>query len=810
MMRQALLAIALIASFGARAQLPDGKHVFSFEDALQRSEVEAAVVSPDGTSVAVQVARSLAEPGMHAGASRPAVQPRGDIWLFDANLNHAHKFPAEDLWVWAPAYSPSGRKLAALRSDHDGRVGLIVWDVATRGSVSWTNVEIDVYAALNAHGIPDLNQAGSLLRTRPFMWVDDQTVLLVDRNGVQQQYGLAPASATATYAALRERTKSGQRSVRVWNEQSPTEGAANRLMTLNVETGKAVVHYEGDVRGVSLSPDRAHAALLVAIHHLKPTGDAMDPPLRSIHLYDDHVAMALVIQPLAIQGAGRSVEDVRLAGPVAPSRLPLWSDDGRRIAVAGRASYSGRATSNDDAAWEVEVDTLKARKVPARSALDAELIANLLAGEGVNADDAIERRPQLLHTNDLLFFGQLPGRVWRFAADRYLLWSERQVQVMSSQGTVLLPGEYDFVYAADIGTEDSRFVLLRGEQHFSLHVPDQEPVLTALEKPLQADILAATGFRELTLYKRDGEAGTSLHLLRRNTPAVSVMPFNRHMNAIATPPVRELQLEIGGRRLTGTLRLPPHRLPTDRHPVVIWAYPGSLPAANSRSHRVNSTSSRHHPFQYLLGKGFAVFYAPFPVEDGVNPDGPLQMAVDAVTPWLALLDQQTEVLKGEYAFWGHSNAGYVGLALAAKTNAFKAIAVSSTFPDLHWTLDAGLEFSALDSAGEIMQARRVVYEHEAQPYALGAPPWKAQAQWIGNSPVFNLDRATTPMLLLVGEFDFATARPMERVYSILRGRGVPVELAQYWGEAHVITSPGNLLDTWIRTEDFFKKYLRMH
>lgn len=123
-------------------------------------------------------------------------------------------------------------------------------------------------------------------------------------------------------------------------------------------------------------------------------------------------------------------------------------------------------------------------------------------------------------------------------------------------------------------------------------------------------------------------------------------------------------------------------------------------------------------------------------------------------------------------------------------------------------LEASLEITTLDSAGEIVQARRAVYEYETQPYALRSPPWDAEDEWIRNSPGFNLDGVTTPMLLLEGEFDFAP-RSMERVYSILHARGVPVEMAQYWGESHVIESPGNLFDTWTRSERFFRRYLRM-
>lgn len=123
-------------------------------------------------------------------------------------------------------------------------------------------------------------------------------------------------------------------------------------------------------------------------------------------------------------------------------------------------------------------------------------------------------------------------------------------------------------------------------------------------------------------------------------------------------------------------------------------------------------------------------------------------------------------------------------------------------------MEASLEITTLESGGEILQARRAVYEYETQPYAFSSPPWDSQDEWIRNSPAFNLGSVSTPMLLLVGEFDFAP-RSMERVYSVLRGRGVPVKMAQYWGESHVIASPGNLFDTWTRSENFFRRYLRM-
>jgi dipeptidyl aminopeptidase/acylaminoacyl peptidase len=802
--------VLLLVSFNAvQARIPNGQHAFSFEDASRRSEVRAAVASPNGTSIAVQVTRPMADPGLHAGAARSSVQPRGDIWLFDADLAGAEKLPAENLWTWAPTYSPSGHQLAALCSDPDGRVGLIVWDLAHRAPKRFTKIEVDVNALLSMHGDPDIQPGGSSLRTRPFIWLDEHTIVFVDRNGVLQQYALAPATAPATYAALWSRTRAGRLSVRVWNEQSPTEGAANRLMKLDVGTGRTAVLYNGDVRGVAVSPDRSQAALLVATHHLDPTPASMEPPLRAYHLYDDNVALALVIQPLAMPGAGKVVEGVQVTGAVAESRLPIWSDDGHRIGLAGRASYKALATSGDDFALEVRLPALAVSSMPARSALDAELLANMLADYGIGAAQTIKRRPVLVSSDNFLPLGQPPGRTWRISARSYLIFFNGQVRLLRPQGITAVPGVFDFASAADLRRGATRFILTRGGQDFGLRFEGGKPVLAKIGKPSRAELLAATGSHGFTLYKCDGDDGTALYLSRDDEPQLSVTPFNQYLAKVAKPSARELHLELNGRQLTGILRLPPGRRASDRHPVVLMAYPGYLPRIGDGENRINSNSSTHEPFNYLLSKGFAVFMVPFPVELRVSPEGPLQMAVDAVMPWLPVLDRQPEIIPGDYAYWGHSNAGYVGLALETKTDAFKAIAVSSSFPDLQWTLDAGPEFSALDSAGEIMQARRFVYEYRAQPYSLGAPPWRSEAQWIRNSPVFNLDHASTPMLLLEGEFDFASSRPMERVYSTLRGEGVPVEMAQYWGEPHVITSPGNVLDSWTRTERFFRRFLRM-
>jgi dipeptidyl aminopeptidase/acylaminoacyl peptidase len=192
---------------------------------------------------------------------------------------------------------------------------------------------------------------------------------------------------------------------------------------------------------------------------------------------------------------------------------------------------------------------------------------------------------------------------------------------------------------------------------------------------------------------------------------------------------------------------------------------------------------------------------------GADSREPMESVVRGVVPWLDALSAQPAIKAGEYGFFGHSNAGYIALALEALTTRFKAIAAFSTFPDLGASSFAARpESTTLDCAPQLIQADRFYYEDTSQPYSFGVPFWRNKEAYIRNSPLYRLESATTPLLLLQGEFDVGS-RDMEEVYSILHGRGIPVELAYYWGEGHILNSPGNLKDMWERTGRFFKQDL---
>jgi hypothetical protein len=793
------------------------KRPFDWNDALRRWELESVAISPNRGIVAVQVTRPLNAPGPHAGWPQRAVIPRGDIWLLDENLASPKHLTLNDQWLWAPAFSPNGHKLAALTSKADGRVGFVVWDLTQDTFSEWSSFSVDLYTKFASEPILQSGLPAVWAPYSQYAWVDDKNLIFVAHGGELPQFEQSIEDASGTYAGLRGRTQRGEVSVRVWNASSPTCGQENKLSILDCSNGDLRCIYEGDVRGVSLSPDRKWAAALIAQRHINPPPNrTMQPSLRWTSEGDDPlVALGLARVDLFAQTGTTLVREFNGVGNVSPLRLPVWNHDSTKFAVPARTIYSSAYSTSNDSCWEIEAENLHIRKWQAHSALDAELLAQLLVcmPESRKQDVILQRPTGSPVGNDIpIGGGQIEGAAWRYGKCHVALWIKPTITLIGPEDVFRVPEHYTTAYApVSRGTRASMYAVgITGQSH--------QIFLDELNVQIRKDVLGAgwvymgTRPNDATLVaKRDSDSGTGIAGFSAAGPAIiSPLKFNEHFGEIERSKQREItRRTISGKSVAGILQLPIGRSPNDRHPVIIWAYPDQTPSINDSMTRINSTYAISFPLQYLLTRGFAVFHAPLSTV-GKHIGEPYKMVTEAVMPWLDVLDQQPELISGEYGFYGHSNAGYVGLALEGITARFKCIVASSTFPDLGArNLSASLDKVALDCAGQVIQADRRYYEDVDQPYTFGAPIWKAEHQVIENSPIHRLGSATTPLLLIEGEFD-ASPREMEAVFSILYGRGVPVELAYYWGETHIINSPGNIKDIWQRTEAFFRRYLRTH
>jgi dipeptidyl aminopeptidase/acylaminoacyl peptidase len=803
-----------VARHGVGRQTDTSRREFTWDDASHRREIEAAAVSPSGT-VALQVTRPLTAPGLHAGFVRTTVQPRGDIWLIDASLANATKLTVGDTWLWAPCFSPLGSRLATICSSGDGRVGFAVSDPESLLTRLFWEPRVDLSAKFSCDGVADGCVRGRTV-AKQFAWLDEDTLLFVDHGEEELQFeeAIAIGSANRTYAALRGLAAQGKTSVRVWNQDSPTCGVRRTISALHCKSGVVTPIYRGDARGISVSHDHLRLAALVATAHLNwPPNNSMPPELGLGALDDDPlVRLSLVMIEISRDAQPIIVGEVRGVGNVPPSRLPVWSADSKRVAVPIRGSYSSARSTNDDVCWEISTDNFKCRKWDASSALDAELLAAIcVAFPSAEAENVIGQRPKLpKELNQQLSVGETEGVVYNCGARAVALFWSSSVWIVGANAAKRIAGNFRVLYSPRSTNRGAMMFAVRGDGTGSvISVRDCDASAADFSFGRAWVYLAARGSEGDVLAKEDAPTGTRLFAAGTRAPKrASAISYNRYLGEVTVPAVREVRSrENDGSGMVGVLQLPVGHMPGDRHPVIVWAYPDHLPALDSELTKVNSWWALWLPLQYLLTRGFAVFHAPLPTAHKRLGE-PIGMVRDAVLPWLDVLDAQLEINKGEYGFFGHSNGGYAALALEATTNRFKSIIAMSAFPDLGANaLSTALDKMTEDCAGDALQADRFYYEYPRQPYAIGSPFWIAEADWISNSPLYRMDSAETPLLLIEGEFDYSP-RPMESVYSILKGRGVPVELAYYWGEGHILSTPGNIRDMWDRTEVFYKRFLR--
>lgn len=817
------LFIALLAASGASTRasaafsgnsLESGAlRPFGWSDAESRVSVNWVTVAPEGNRFVVQVTRPLSEGGFFAQPATPRwnCDLRGELWLLDKALDLPRRLSSGRLGVWLPSFSPDGQRLAALTSADPGKVGLVVWELNSGQERHFLDCNLDIYFAhfrnaSSACAAPD----GSLGTPHRYLWVSPTEIIFVDHGQVPQQFDLARSDLSATLQAFRERTFGGHYSARIWTDGPAPCGRGAKLLKLDCVSGSLRTIFCGDVRGISVSPDSLSAALLVATKSLPPVENApVDPPLGVNGLDDPMVRLGFTVVDIGSGRRRQDFEEVEAVGAVPPGRLPLWSKDGMRVVVPVRTTYSDKPSTGDDAAWEIFVNTRARKRWPAASALDAQLLAALLTTPGLNCKAVIERRPTEV-TQDDYVGGQIRGGAWSCSPTHVLYWSAPSVVLIGAAHTLTLPGNFASIQAPEENGTQCRTL--------GVHPDGSTSIITTWADSYRIDHLnAGVEWRLLrvcakdpcAVYVHDSDNGTFLILASTcKRPRISPLEFNTFLRYVAQPKRRTLVHKFpDGSLRRGELRLPIGHKVGQRHPVIVFAYPNAVPSQESAISRVNSDLSVIYPIQYLLGKGFAFFHAPFPIH-GKDAGNPMYAARDAVLPWLDVLDRQAEIIPGCYGFWGQSNAGYVALALEALSDRFKAIVAWDTFPEIGYdSLHSSDMDVALECSANIIQENRFFYEGRGQPFApQPTPPWKSPETYIRNDPLFNLSNAATPILLIEGEFD-TSPREMEETYSILRGRGVSAELAYYWGEGHVFGSPGNIHDSWLRTEAFFRRHL---
>lgn len=266
-----------------------------------------------------------------------------------------------------------------------------------------------------------------------------------------------------------------------------------------------------------------------------------------------------------------------------------------------------------------------------------------------------------------------------------------------------------------------------------------------------------------------------------------LLAFNPHLERLPRL-VSELIPMPGlqGEALHAAVWLPAGYEAGRRYPTVVEVYLGQKPGPST-------TDPDRLP---LAAAGYLV----------VKPDmphSPEHGAADLAT-FYALRALDAAVAAGladpeRAAVFGHSCGGYDVCCIVTRTDRFRAAVAVAPFADL-------VSF-ALRPVGNRLGATGEV---EGGHVRTGGAYWQHRERYLANSPVYHLDRVTTPLLLLCGTADPLIAQA-EEVYGGLLRLGKVATLVRYHAESHVPSSgwsDDNYEDYWARIVAWLDRYIR--
>ena len=178
------------------------------------------------------------------------------------------------------------------------------------------------------------------------------------------------------------------------------------------------------------------------------------------------------------------------------------------------------------------------------------------------------------------------------------------------------------------------------------------------------------------------------------------------------------------------------------------------------------------------------------------PEGVLP-AVDEVVE-MGIADPKRLYLMGQ-SFGGYSTYG-----LITQTDRFAAavsLAGLSNLISLYGQFDARQRYEDYPQENLFQMALS-----ESAQIRMGGPPWEELNRYLRNSPIFQVDRVNTPLMIVQGDVDYVAIQQGEEFFNGLYRQGKRARFVRYWGEGHVLESPANIRDMWQRIFEWFDAF----
>jgi dipeptidyl aminopeptidase/acylaminoacyl peptidase len=254
---------------------------------------------------------------------------------------------------------------------------------------------------------------------------------------------------------------------------------------------------------------------------------------------------------------------------------------------------------------------------------------------------------------------------------------------------------------------------------------------------------------------------------------------------------------LNGERLRGALLLPAGYQKGKRYPTVVLLYPNDELSrhVNLFGLKFNLAQDSVNNQQLLATRGYAVLLA----DSRMSVGEPMQEIVRSVLPGVNKAIEMGVADPERLGIMGHSHGSYAVLSVVTQVQRFKAA--------IAWAGGGNLVtmYGQMDSDG----TSHWINWAESEAGNVGGSLWEVRERYIENSPVFYLDKVTTPILIVQGSSDRVTTPVYSDETFVALGRlGKEVEYARYEGEDHMFWFYANRVDYCKRVIRWFDQWLK--
>ncbi len=252
-------------------------------------------------------------------------------------------------------------------------------------------------------------------------------------------------------------------------------------------------------------------------------------------------------------------------------------------------------------------------------------------------------------------------------------------------------------------------------------------------------------------------------------------------------------VSLDGIPLKGLLIKPEDFDPNKKYPMIVNFYEKNSDRLYRHSAPTYGRSTINYPF--YASRGYLIFIPDIVYRDGYPGESALNCVIPGITAQIA----KGFVDKDNIGVQGHSWGGYQIAYLVTKTNIFKAAESGAPVPNMISAYGGIRWWTGL--------SRQFQYEHTQS--RIGGTPWEFPQRYVENSPIFNIDKINTPLLIMHNDADGHVPwyQGIEFFVS-LRRLGKPSWLLNYNGEPHWPLKMQNRVDFNIRMAQFFDYYLK--